>query len=96
MTKKLPSVKIFAPCKEIDRLHYGWARITANKNTDPVGIGREKDDGDLPEKNIRKNGFLLKDDRDFAMNQSISPSLYPCPSVLQTINFFVRREDFLR
>ncbi len=56
-----------------------------NRDTGPIGIGQMEDDGVFAVENLWKYEFLLKDDPDFAKNQSISPSLYPCPSVKSVV-----------
>jgi hypothetical protein len=49
---------------------HGWARIKPNKSNDPTGLGQEKDDGDLPEKNRHVNGLLLEENPDSEINES--------------------------
>ena len=47
-----------------------WTRIKPNQSNDPTGLGQEKDDGDLPEKNRHINGLLLEENPDSEINES--------------------------
>ena len=72
---------------------HGCARIETNRDTSLIRIGQMEDNGDFAADKLQKTGFLLIDDREFAMN-SVDSSF--SLSVIQSLQSFVSCAKILK